>query len=67
MLRELIDRERVTELDFGRGDDAYKRLWVTRRRQRIGVVLSNPLRPRGLAALSRQWLGAIRRRLIRAH
>jgi hypothetical protein len=65
MLRELIDRERVTELDFGRGDDAYKRLWVTRRRQRIGVVLTNPLRPRGLAALSRQWLGAVRRRVIR--
>jgi hypothetical protein len=66
MLRELIDRERVTELDFGRGDDAYKRLWVTQRRQRIGVVLANPLRLRGLAALSRQWLGAARRRVIRA-
>lgn len=62
MLRALIDGERVTELDFGRGDDAYKQLWATRRRQRIGVVLANPLRPRGLAVLARQWLGDLRRR-----
>jgi CelD/BcsL family acetyltransferase involved in cellulose biosynthesis len=65
MLRELIDRERVVELDFGRGDDAYKQLWTTQRRQRIGVVLNNPLRPAGLAALARQWAGAVRRRMLR--
>jgi CelD/BcsL family acetyltransferase involved in cellulose biosynthesis len=65
MLRELIDRERVTELDFGRGDDAYKQLWTTQRRQRIGVLLSNPLRPAGLAALARQWAGAASRRMMR--
>ena len=63
-LRELIDRERVTELDFGRGDDAYKQLWTTQRRQRIGVVLSNPLRPSGLVTLARQWAGAVRRHMI---
>jgi len=62
MLRELIDGERVIELDFGRGDDPYKRLWATRRRQRVGVVLANPLHPHGLAVLARQWLGGIRRR-----
>ena len=66
MLRELIDSEQVTELDFGRGDDDYKRLWTTQRRQRIGVVLINPLRPRGLATLARQWIGAARRGLMRA-
>jgi Acetyltransferase (GNAT) domain len=66
MLRELIDRERVSEIDFGRGDDAYKQLWVTQRRQRIGVMLCNPLRPRGLAVLAHQWVGAARRRVIGA-
>jgi len=66
MIRELIGREAVTELDFGRGDDAYKRLWATRRRQRIGVLLANPLRPRGLAVLGRQWLGQARRRFAGA-
>jgi hypothetical protein len=63
MIRELLGRETVTELDFGRGDDAYKQLWATQRRQRIGIVLANPLRLRGLAALGRQALGHARRRL----
>ena len=49
--------------DFGRGDDPYKQLWATQRRQRIGVVLANPLRLHGVAALGRQWLGHARRRL----
>jgi hypothetical protein len=65
MLRDLIDGERVTEFDFGRGDDAYKQLWTTQRRQRIGVMLTNPLRPRGFATLTRQWAGAVRRRVMR--
>jgi hypothetical protein len=63
MIRELIGHERVTELDFGRGDDPYKQLWATQRRQRIGIVLANPLRLRGLTALGRQALGHARRRL----
>jgi len=66
MLRDLIDREHVTEFDFGRGDDAYKQLWTTQRRQRIGVMLTNPLRPRGFATLARQWAGAVRRGMLRA-
>jgi hypothetical protein len=66
MLRDLIDHEQITEFDFGRGDDAYKQLWTTQRRQRIGVMLTNPLRPRGLATLARQWAGAVRRRVMRA-
>jgi CelD/BcsL family acetyltransferase involved in cellulose biosynthesis len=39
MVRELLNREHVDELDFGRGDDAYKQLRATRRRQRVGVML----------------------------
>jgi len=63
MIRDLISREAVTELDFGRGDDPYKQLWATQRRQRIGIVLANPRRLRGLALLGRQLLGHARRRL----
>jgi hypothetical protein len=65
MIRELIGREAVTELDFGRGDDPYKQLWATQRRQRIGILLANPRRLRGLTVLGRQWLGHARRRLAR--
>jgi hypothetical protein len=54
MIRRLIEEDGVASLDFGRGDDAYKQLWVARRRQRIGLVLADPLHPHGLAALARQ-------------
>lgn len=59
MIRDLLDREELVELDFGRGDDAYKALWAGRRRQRIGVVLVNPRRPMGLLALGRHVLGQL--------
>ena len=63
MIALLIDGERVEELDFGRGDDAYKQLWTTRRRQRIGLVLADPRRPGGLLALARHGAGWVKRRL----
>ena len=44
MLRRLLDEEHVAEIDFGRGDDAYKQGWAGQRRQRIGLVLVNPRR-----------------------
>jgi hypothetical protein len=61
MLQHLLDQEHVSLIDFGRGDDAYKRLWAGERRQRIGVVLANPRHPRGLAFLGRHALGRVRR------
>jgi hypothetical protein len=61
MLRRLLDDERVAEIDFGRGDDPHKRQWATQRRQRIGLLLVNPLRARGLATLGRQAAGRGRR------
>ncbi|WP_372617597.1 GNAT family N-acetyltransferase [Falsiroseomonas sp.] len=63
MIRRLIEEDGVSELDFGRGDDAYKQAWVAVRRQRIGVVLADPLHPAGAMALLRQALGRLRRRL----
>lgn len=62
MLRALIEQDGVRELDFGRGDDAYKQLWVATRRSRIGVVLADPRHPAGLLAIARHAAGAIRRR-----
>ncbi len=62
MIAHLLDAERVAGLDFGRGDDPYKRLWTTRRRQRIGVILAAPWHPAGAAALLRQSVGRLVRR-----
>ena len=68
MLRHLLDGEHVTEIDFGRGDDPYKRDWASHRRLRIGVLLVDPWRISGMAALLRHAAGRARltmRRLIR--
>ncbi len=62
MIRSLLD-EGVTELDFGRGDDPYKQLWASQRRQRIGVLLADPRQPGGLVALLRHDAGIVIRRL----
>ena len=60
MIRSLLDEERVEELDFGRGDDPYKAAWTTQRRQRIGLLAMNPLRPAGLLAAGRSLAGRLR-------
>ena len=60
MLRHLLNTERVTQIDFGRGDDGYKQGWAMQRRQRIGLLLVNPWRPAGLLVLLRHGLGRIR-------
>ena len=60
MLRHLLEQEHVTAIDFGRGDDAYKQGWAVTRRQRIGLLLVNPWRPAGAAALLRHGAGRIR-------
>ena len=64
IIRALLE-EGVRELDFGRGDDPYKRQWAGTRRQRVGVVLANPLHPAGLAAIARHAAGALVRRARR--
>ncbi|MBW4033894.1 MAG: GNAT family N-acetyltransferase [Proteobacteria bacterium] len=63
MLAAILARDRPTRLDFGRGDDPYKRLWVDQRHERIGALLINPRRPAGVLALVRGQVGALRRRL----
>jgi CelD/BcsL family acetyltransferase involved in cellulose biosynthesis len=47
MLERLLDDERITELDLGAGDDPYKRLWASRRRERFGLLGFDPLTARG--------------------
>jgi hypothetical protein len=66
MLRHLLDNEHVARIDFGRGDDAYKQGWAVERRQRIGLLLVNPWRLAGIAALLRHTAGR-GRDAIRAH
>lgn len=59
MLRHLLDQEHVAQIDFGRGDDAYKQGWAAQRRQRIGLLLVNPWRVSGAVALLRHVAGRV--------
>ena len=61
MIRQLLEKDRVAELDFGRGDDAYKAEWVEQRRERVGVLLARPNSARGAVALLRHDAGVLRR------
>jgi hypothetical protein len=57
MIRHMLEQEHVAELDFGRGDDEYKKDWTRARRQRIGYLLANPRSLRGSAATLRHVAG----------
>jgi CelD/BcsL family acetyltransferase involved in cellulose biosynthesis len=41
MVEHLIDREKVTEIDFGRDAEPHKRIWVRQRRFRQGIIAYN--------------------------
>ncbi len=60
MIRHLVEVEAAEELDFGRGDDAYKALWAEERRQRIGLTLSDPWHPAGFIAWARHCVSQAR-------
>lgn len=54
MFRNAIDKDRVRLIDYGTGDDAYKRDWMDERRQLWRVTAFNPATIRGLAGAARQ-------------
>ena len=60
-IEQMIAQDAIAGLDFGRGDDGYKQLWVGQRAQRIGVMLANPRRINGLATILRHLAGWLRR------
>lgn len=49
MIRHLLAIDGVATLDFGRGEEEHR--WASMRRQREGLILANPWRPAGLAAV----------------
>ena len=66
MLERLLDEQHVTEFDLGGGDDPYKRLWATRRRERVGLVAFDPLTWRGALGALRHVAGRLRNRAFRS-
>jgi hypothetical protein len=56
LMRHAIDVRRVSEIDFGRGDDDYKKSWLAARREYRGLIACSLRTPRGLAAALRHVL-----------
>ena len=42
LMEHVIDVDRVGEVDFLTGDDAYKQDWMSGRRERRGIIAFNP-------------------------
>jgi CelD/BcsL family acetyltransferase involved in cellulose biosynthesis len=57
MMRHAIEVDGVREIDYGSGDDAYKKDWMSRRRERWGVAAFNPGSMRGLIGAARHGAG----------
>jgi CelD/BcsL family acetyltransferase involved in cellulose biosynthesis len=53
MMEHVIDVDRVREVDYLTGDDAYKRDWMSHRRERWGMVAFNLRTAHGLLAAVR--------------
>ena len=63
LLKPALDQDRVTEVDFLIGDDAYKRDWMSHRRERWGIEAYDPLTLSGLLGLSKVLIARLARRL----
>jgi hypothetical protein len=53
MLKHAIDVDRVEEVDYLSGDDAYKANWMSHRRERWGIMAFNPKTVWGTAGILR--------------
>jgi CelD/BcsL family acetyltransferase involved in cellulose biosynthesis len=64
MMHHAIDVEKVDEIDYLTGDDRYKQDWMSRRRERWGVLAMNPRTVKGAAAIVRHLGGRSAKRMV---
>jgi CelD/BcsL family acetyltransferase involved in cellulose biosynthesis len=57
LLQYVIEHDHVKEVDFLIGDDEYKKIWMSDRRERWGIIAFNPRTSIGFALLLREISG----------
>ncbi len=65
MIQNAIDIEKVSEIDYLTGDDRYKQDWMSRRRERWGILAMNPRTLKGGAAIVRHVGGRFVKRAVK--
>ncbi|MEO8134302.1 MAG: GNAT family N-acetyltransferase [Betaproteobacteria bacterium] len=66
LMEHVIDIDKVHEVDYLAGDDAYKKDWMSDRRERWGIVAYNLRRPIGFLAGLRHLSGRAARGIVRS-
>lgn len=61
LMEHVIDCDQVQEVDYLIGDDKYKQLWMSHRRERWGIVAYNPRTIIGVLLMARESAGRILR------
>ena len=62
MIERLLDRDHAQEINFGPGDDPYKRSWVSQMREMWGILAFNRATLRGRLGIARHiWGRALKR------
>lgn len=59
LLRHVIEEDQVKEVDFLIGDDDYKKIWMSDRRERWGIVAFNPRTIIGSGLFIREVAGRV--------
>lgn len=59
LMEYVLDQDRVTEIDYLSGDDAYKQEWMTHRRERHGIVAFDTRTMRGFSGALRHHVGRL--------
>ncbi len=66
LMRHALDEDRVIEVDYLSGDDAYKRDWMSHRRERVGIIACSLSSATGILRAAYEWAGATRQRMMTA-
>jgi Acetyltransferase (GNAT) domain len=64
LMQHVIDTDRVREVDYLTGDDAYKKDWMSHRRERWGIIAFNPYSLQGRMQAIRHVRGRAVKRMF---